>query len=446
MALSTDDEQLLKRLYGNVAQVELTPDDPRYVPFEAHTESFGPDVVKELARSIAWTGEDSSFFFSGLRGSGKSTQLLRLRRELAGQGFAAVRLDAEDYLNLRQPVDIVEFLFFLVGGVADAVEDAGWLPEHSAAKRTWDRLKLWLTGLPDRIETTPEATVGVGGDLGPFNASVDLKAELRRDERFVAQLRRFLDGRLSELVAEANSVVDDLVADLRAAWPDDRGEWQGLVVLVDSLDHVRGADFKAVRRALVDLVDKRSSLIKLRSARTVYIVPPWVHVDYTAVRKLANVKLATTHEETFAPGYDTMREILERRMPDGSDLSTFFPPGAVDRLIADSGGHLRDLLRLVRGASVAADGLPFDAAALDRGRSEVRDGLLPIADDEAACLRIVRETRDVPLPTQDDWETLASLFDRHLVLGYKNGETWYGVHPLIRSEIDRPEPPADPAG
>ncbi len=435
--MSPDDEDSLRLLYQSLQQLELSPRDPRYVPLQDHLGAFGPDVIKELVRDVSWTSEGSVFFLSGLRGSGKSTQLLRLQDELSNAGFAAVRLEAEDYLNLRQPVDIVEFLFFLVGGISDAIASTDWLPQASPAARGWDRLTRWLRGLPARIAITPEAELSLGADSGIVSAQVNLKAELRRDETFVAQLRRFLEGRLSELTAEANDIVRDVVTELQEHWRDthDR-DWKGLVVLVDSLDHVRGADFHEVRRALVELLDKQSATIQLQACRTVFIVPPWVHVDYAAVRKLANIKIRDASGELFADGYATMRRILERRCPPGDELSRFLDDDGVDVLIRDSGGHLRDLLRLVRGASVAADELPFTRAAIDRGRQEVRDGLLPLADDERGCLRKVAKEHEVPLPTQDDWETLAGLFDRHLVLGYKNGETWYDVHPLIAQDIE----------
>lgn len=295
--------------------------------------------------------------------------------------------------------------------------------------------------MPKRIALTPEATVGVELPLGVSTTAASLKAELRSDESFVGQLRRFLEGRLSELTAESNRIVSELVDDLREAWHETGRDWKGLVVLVDSLDHVRGADFKRVRQALVDLFDKQPASITLGACRTVFIVPPWIQVDYAPVRKLANIKISHhpgsgSDRTPFEPGYATLREVLERRCPPGTELTAFLEEQDIEGYIRDSGGHLRDLLRLVRGASVAADSLPFPPEAVARGRQELRDGLIPIAEDGVECLRLVVETHQLPLRTQDAWESLAGLLDLHLILGYKNGETWYDVHPLIRADLD----------
>ena len=53
---------------------------------------LGPDAVRLLGRPVARTTEGSAFFLTGLQGAGKSVQLLRLK--------------AEDYLNLREPLDL----------------------------------------------------------------------------------------------------------------------------------------------------------------------------------------------------------------------------------------------------------------------------------------------------------------------------------------------------
>lgn len=426
----------LRALYRNLQQHELRPDNPKYVPLHEFVSAFGPDVIRELVRDVTWSTDGSAFFLSGLRGSGKSTQLLRLERALAADGYAAVRLNAEDYLNLRTPVDVVEFLFFLVGGISDAVAEIGWLPEGNARALGWERLKTWLAGLPSRVHLTPGAEVGAGMNAGLFAGSLSLKAELRRDDRFVTQLRRFLDGRLSELAEEANRIVADIASDLSHVWSGADKEWKGLVVLVDSLDHVRGSDFREIRRALVDLFDKQSATIKLENCRTVFIVPPWVDVDYEVVRRLANIKVATPDGEPNEEGVTAMVKVLEHRLPQGTTLSDYISSSDVERIIRKSGGHLRDLLRIVRSAATAAYSLPMDTTALNRGLQEVRAGLLPLADDEKASLRHVLATHSLPLKSQDEWEALAYLFDRHLVLGYKNGETWYGVHPLIAADVE----------
>ncbi|MGD0239385.1 MAG: hypothetical protein ABSB59_03535 [Streptosporangiaceae bacterium] len=386
--LSEDDENFLTELHRSFELRDLEPTDERYVALQEYAEAVGPDAVKYLTRSIARTARGSVFFLSGLRGSGKTTQLRRLRQELRDRNFAAVRIDAEQYLNLRQPVDIVEFLFFLVGGITDAVEEERWLPDSGAVSRGWERLRGWLVNLPKRVQVTPSAEISAGLDIpGLAETNVNLKAEIQRDESFVAGLRRFLDGRLSELTTQANEIIEDLVEELRRAWENEgRGEWLGLVVLVDSLDHVRGADFIAIRRALVDLFDKQAGAITLDPCRTVFIVPPYLHPGYGTMRKLTNVKVADRQRQPFETGLAALKEVVTRRVPEG-DLSRIFSSDAdLRKLLSVSGGNLRDLMRLVTEVATEAESLPVDPETIDRSIQQIRNHLLPLSDDECAAL------------------------------------------------------------
>jgi len=432
-----EDEEFLADLYRSLNQEEILPGDERYVSFHEFDGATGPDVVRQLVRDVSWTTAGSIFFLTGTRGCGKSTQLRRVKAELAQRGFAPVLVSAEEYVNLRQRLDVVEFLYALVGGISDAVAEEGWLPREQALERGWGALRRWFVGLRGRLEVTTEASLESGVDVfGVVDAKVNVKAQLRQDESFVKQLNTYLGGRVSELAAEANKIVDDLVDQLREAWArDGRGDWKGLVVLFDDLDHVRGVDFSEVRQALQMLLDTHSATIKLRNCRTVLVVPPWVNIDYEPIRMLSSVKVRTVDGADFQPGIEALTEMISKRVP-GRDVSrAFADPALLRQIVLDSGGHLRDLLRLVREACVSASGLPFDSDLVDRARGSVRETLLPLAADEKEALAHIAASHEVFLPSQDSWGALAGLFDRHLVLGYKNGEFWYGVHPLVADDL-----------
>lgn len=434
--MTPEDEAFLTELHQSLEKKALGPDDERYVPLHALPgDVLGPDAARLLGRTLTRTTEGSAFFLTGLQGAGKSVQLLRLKAELEQQGFAVVRIDGEDYLNLREPLDVIEFLFFLVGAISDALDDASIGRPHNAVGRGWGRLWDWLHALPDRIVLTPSAEVSVPFATG---SKATMKAELRKDASFVAQLRSFLDGRLSELVTEANRIIGDLVDEARDNWLDPVNDWKGLVVLVDSLDHNRSVEaeqFVKIRHALVNLLDRQRETITFKRCRTIFTLPMYVQVDGRVSRRVTNIRVVEESGEPYEPGIAAMTELLRRRVP-GGDLLRLFPDDkAIRRLVLASGGHLRDLLILATEVETQAESLPVDDATITSAIEQVRNGLLPIADDEKEMLRRVRAEHDVPLTSQEEWPVMAPLFDRHLVLGYQNGRPWFGVHPLIADEL-----------
>src|SRR3712207_2270202 len=109
VAMTPEDEEFLTELYRNLTKQAVPPTSPLYVPLEELPgQVMGTDAVKLLCRTITMTTPGEAFFLTGLRGSGKTVQLLRLKQDLQRRGFAVVMFSAEDYLNMHEPLNVVD--------------------------------------------------------------------------------------------------------------------------------------------------------------------------------------------------------------------------------------------------------------------------------------------------------------------------------------------------
>ena len=81
------------------------------------------DSVAGLLQFIDWTQTpNETYLFSGLRGSGKTTELNRLIAELRERNIAAYYCDASVYLNLNDPkLSLAELLMTALAGLSDAL-------------------------------------------------------------------------------------------------------------------------------------------------------------------------------------------------------------------------------------------------------------------------------------------------------------------------------------
>lgn len=81
----------------------------------------GPrDAVSSLRRDIVRTFGGGVFLFTGQAGSGKSTELHRLRRDLQAAGSAKVYYcDLMEWLNLNEPITLSSFLVALLSSWVD---------------------------------------------------------------------------------------------------------------------------------------------------------------------------------------------------------------------------------------------------------------------------------------------------------------------------------------
>lgn len=86
------DEATSRRdFFRGLRDVPLEPDDERYVPLYADIRIAVDDPVAMMQATIEWSVTPSVQLFSGFRGTGKSTELRRLRQRLREAGYVVPR-------------------------------------------------------------------------------------------------------------------------------------------------------------------------------------------------------------------------------------------------------------------------------------------------------------------------------------------------------------------
>ena len=123
----------------------LEPADKRYVPLYREGRLSADDPVELLARGLEWTPGQSVQLLSEFRGTGKSTELRRLRQRLQGSDYWVVLCNVEDYINLSTPVDVSDFLLALAGAIGDGLHEAQLLPQDPKREGYWERFRNYLT-------------------------------------------------------------------------------------------------------------------------------------------------------------------------------------------------------------------------------------------------------------------------------------------------------------
>lgn len=445
MRAVTDDEGFRRRVYQAVSEtIFLEPDDPRIVPL--HQQRYGRasaavdhDPVGDLSTTIQWSTSNSTMqLFSGFRGSGKTTELLRLREMLRTDGYAVLYVRLEEYLNVHEPIELGEFLIAVLAAIDDAAHGEGGDPHDStpplvSAKepvlRWFDRLKAIITASSEQFE--------LGVNLG----LVEFKTELRENPSFRLQVRRIAEQNLGRMKRDADEFIKDLTSRIKSN--------SGLVVLVDSLDHADNrSEFETLMTSIQRLFERHGSLLQLAGLHIVYTVPPYlrfIHTPCGPVRMLTTVKVAERDGAVVEVGVQALIDLIDRRDSEWHRL--LGSREVLERLILLSGGHIRDLLRMVASVAMHARSLPADPDVIEYAINQYRNSLVAdLADDEIAWLNEVAKSHDTGMASADRRGAFASLLDRHLVLGYLNGEEWYDVHPLARPVIgldDRYPPPSN---
>ncbi len=426
--MDADEDRYLREFYTAVTDGPLDPGSPEYVPLYDDPGLGLEDPVRLLARHIEWSPSNSSTqLLSGFRGSGKSTELRRLRARLAGEGYLVLLFDLFDYLSPSLPLDVSDFLMVVAGAISDQLEASKAIPAGATRDSYWTRLTNFLK---TRIEFD-EVVVG----LEPLQ----VKASLSVDPSFRQKLQARAAGHLAALVEDMRAYVHEAVA----AIPDEaRGK--GVVLLADSIENVSGtlSNASEVQESVERLFTSHAEHLRLPDIHTIYTVPPWLKIRAPGIGARYSGGLQMLHpmkvreptgaREPVQPALDALCRIVSAR---GDWERLLGDRDVLDRLALESGGHLRDLLKLLTEIVVRADRLPVDGRTVEHAITQMRSELLPIAEDDALWLQRIADTHDVSLADIERLPRLVTFLDSHLVLCYRNGEDWYDVHPLVREEI-----------
>lgn len=394
----------------------------------------GRPAVARIVGSIRLAADNfesqSTHLFSGFRGTGKTTELSRLARELEQRGFTVLHMSARSYHPLTEALSIEELAVLLAAGIGEAcAEVLGEQQLDDAAREgIWARIK----GTIERAFKQTQLSF----KLGPM----ELRAALWQGDSAAQSLRKLIGGRHDLLKNFLHEFVTEIALSVRP---------RQIVILVDELEKydVPIDRVGSVYRQMANLFLNSAELLKLPNCHTVYTVPPYLAFIHAGVGAqyeqrlylLPSVKLRGRRpaHDVFAPGVAALRALLSERI----DLQRLFGPdcdSCVNRLIGASGGSIRDLFSLTRDTIETAlrQGLPVGMPAVEQAIA-YHAAFRPLLKESFELLRDIEAQGDLTDIDSNRQDGFAQAMDQHLVLCDWNGEFWYDTHPMIEPQLER---------
>lgn len=401
--------------------------DPRYVDTRlARDERF----QRLFFRTLGYDPGSQSFvppeaslhlLFSGHVGCGKSTELLRMSRELhAPDRYWVVQVDVIDLIDLHD-ARYSDIWLAIVQAFMERLRDDGvelpgivvnrfrnWFAERVLSN---DSIREYAAEV--RAEAGVETGIPlIAKYLAKFTSSIRTGSTHRETLRTVVQntYGEFVDS-LKQLIQAATQTLQQ------------RGKGQRILFVVDGTDRLKGDDW---RRLFVD----EANQLTLIDAIVVYTAPLALmssgqRLDLFESLNLPMVKLRDfTTGDSRPSAYSAMREMVLKRC----HASLLDSDRTLGALIDYSGGHMRDALRLLAYASVEADGPSIDANAVHsaalRLASDYLKGLSP--EDFHVLVRAAHSPTNIGRDA-----TITRLVEFGALLEYNTG-SWRQPHPVLR--------------
>ncbi len=380
------------------------------------------------------------YILVGHRSSGKTTELVKLTTELRKtHDYFVVYLPLEHNLDISK-VNPVEVLFLMgVSIYKIASEELQEKPREELLHRLEQSLTTLVREETDNknfsidIRKLVENLVCFGASLlaGPIAGS-SLREAFRgfsfvsgTDVKLVR--RTEVQPRLKEIADALNDLIEEVKA--LAGKPP--------VLVVDGLDRIMDPD-------LIELNFIENPYLALISCRAIYAGPMLLYygVRYAMARtrfsiiELPNVMIHDRQRNPSEKGYETMREIVRRRIRSlGYEPEQVIHPDALDLIICNSGGVIRDLMFLMREAALNAEMAQEEIIDKNIARWAVRShrrlfevSLTPKYRQVLEEVARTKERLDDPLCDE--------LIMGNFVLSYidEEGNPWFDVHSILWAE------------
>lgn len=400
------------------------------------------DPIANITEYIDWNDSTNgnTFLFSGLRGSGKTTELTKLIHNLNNNSSDTIAFycDVSAYINLNEPrLTTPELLLIALAGLAQDVHKK--LGNNLLGDSIWNRVKRTMNS---NINLTPKIALAQGA----VEAEIDFS--LQENPEFKDKLREFTKDS-TEFLKEARAFAQEMLGAIKQ-----KTQKEKVVLVVDSLERLNAptGEETTLFNTWKEIFFANPDSLKLPGFSIIYTAPPYLHailpnVDagFTESFTLPNFKVIQqpTEQGTCLPnllGIDKMLSIVEKRF---EHAYTLISKEALSHLAYLSGGNVRRLFDLIRTTAMKAALLKSELPIADPQNKAITQAVLDVAQPfqwlnakDRAWLGKIREKSAIPTDEMEnmleDLPTIIRLFDHSLVLNYRNGSFWYQVPPLIQ--------------
>ena len=364
--------------------------------------------------------------FTGHRGCGKSTELSRVATYLHDrERYFVIHLDCVKRLDIDN-LNYSDVLLALATRLLEALEE-----EHSISVEPvhLHNLENWFA---ERVEThtdikdyAAEIKAGAKGKTGlPWLAELfaELTSRINIGTTYRNQLRQVLTNNFSEFSKAFNQLI-------RVAEDKIREKQLGARILftVDGTDRLNSEDaHKFFIEDSHQLTQIDSIFIYCAPIHLLHTNGSHLNANFNSPFRVPMIKVRDPQNRPIEENYELMRQLTYRRVPN----YLFSDIAVLDKLIRYSGGHPRDLFRLLNISINHTEGDLIDALSSDKAIKEVAyDYRRTITKDEYKLLVEIDQNPDTPEPYTS--ETSRDMLYDLVLLEYNN--YFWKSHPTIET-------------
>lgn len=402
--------------------------DPRFV--DTREARGSQKTLNRLARKFGLDLDDGRFIpatqrhvlFFGHTGSGKTTELRHYAKDLEGpERYLVVEVDIAAELDLHN-LQYADMLMALARSLLEALQ----LKNVALGADALQALEDWFGERVLNEDTAKEFSAEIksgaamkGGIPYLLKMFSQFTVAFKTNATYKDSMRRVIRNHFSEFAVAFNGLLRKAEAALNTA-----GKAKRVLFVIDGTDKLRGEDRSAF------FVQDAEQLLAIE-AHVIYAAPLSLKYEgYLTSRLDADlvlpmIKLYEREKIRCEAGWTAMRDILLLR----AAAVLFSGDAEINRLIEHSGGHPREMLRLLKLCCEFAEGNRIDAMTVDLSIKQLASEYRRFLEPEDYVLLVGIDK--TPVHGGNDERTRKLLYNLAM-LEYNDG-SWRCSHPVVRT-------------
>ena len=428
-------QDLITNLYNSFDPFQPLPaGDAAYV--DLRSVRGDANILRDLGNKIIRSpGRNTCQLYAGHRGAGKSTELLRLQADLNQKGCFVVYFAADQDDLDPEDTEYTDILIACTRRLLEQLKNANPQP-----------LLAWLN---ERQQDLKElAFTEIRFDDLKLETAIGLFGKLSSNIRAIPNERAKIRAKLDPHTVTLLSALNEFIQDGKQHLPSDQSQ---LVVIVDNLDRIVPVNREEKRTNHEEIFIDRANQLKGLDCHLIYTIP--ISMVYSS--RVSDLRDIYDNDPLVLPmimvempdnqtickeGMDQLKELIARRVwkyapTQPLETNIFESLEVLERLCLMSGGHIRNVMLLIRSAFDHIESLPITKQAVQRSITQAREIYHRTVEENQWSL-LVEVYKSKAIKNDDEYRKL--LFNR-CILQYAffddEGEmqVWYDVNPLIRA-------------
>jgi Cdc6-like AAA superfamily ATPase len=416
----------LKEVHALFDPVRYLSTDEELEKFYVDRKSYIRDEIMTLLDESLDAKKAVHLFFTGHRGSGKSTEINKLCSDLDDK-FFVVKVSFRN----RPDVDYVDLILKAANTLFKAATEEAVIDKapKQITSEFWKTIthfiekKIYGDYLPTFSDVDSQTKIKLESVTGKINLlAAEFEAKFEAEPESRKNFKENSGLLLAEVVDKINMLADKIAAVYG----------QPVLFIFEDADKI---DLKNAE----EIFYKHCNTLAALRASAIYVIDISLryNVEFTTAKQsfaesfcLPNVKLLSRDDEV-TENFRLLETLINNRAE-----NQLFGAGAKNLLIVSSGGLIRSLIALIQNAARRAmveKSQQIEKHHVEHAINRMRGDFIAVLDTEH--YKLLQEKHD-----SKDLDNNAStqyLLQSLSLLEYENGSLWCDVHPIILPEVTK---------